>query len=169
MSRLNLTRGLSLTHIQDASANPSITNTITIQPPVYPEVKPIQEEPEGEVKLKDIEEPDTSVEAVDEIEYLKSIIRIYMAQKFTYEGKQIVCTSEELSNLIKALTGGEVSIETGDIDIECGCCSSKEIPLKAVSKIWIVKDDVQTVFRYSYPQFLYLFDQYNISLKFIHT
>lgn len=159
MSRLNLTRGISLSHIQDASANPSITNSITIVPPAsvqpdtigsrtasvsYPEVQPHSatstpefepppDNSEGvqEVKYRSID----NEEAVDEIEYLKSIIRIYMAQKFTFEGKQIVCTVEELKSLIRALTGGEVSIETQDVDIECGCCTSNDIPLKSITKI----------------------------------
>lgn len=194
MSRLNLTRGVSLSHIQDASANPTVTNNITIRtesattqepsPDVtYPEVTPIRckaSEASFEavapahlatVIQRDASEQDEQPEGVppvDEIEFLKSIIRIYMNQTFTFEGKRIVCTIDELSSLIKALTGGDVTIEASDLDIECGCCGTTSTQLKQVDKIWVERGDVRTVFRYSYPQFLYLFEQYNISLKFIH-
>ena len=106
--------------------------------------------------------------AIDEVEFLKSIIRIYMGQKVLFDGQKILCTIEELSSLIRSLTGGDVSIETSDIDIECGCCSANTLGFKNISKIWITKDGVTTIFRYSYPQFIHLFEEeYNISLKLV--
>ena len=211
MNRLNVTRGVSLSHDTQATASPTVTTNINIQssPPTttveqaspasaavsevsYPdtapdgaslgsdeprlkrarrEVKPIQER---EVELPPVltSEQQSLVSPyfneVNENDFLKSIIKIYMSEPFTYKGKSIICSADELIQLVQILTGGTVTIDTSELDIDCGCCSGQDLPIKNVNKIWVTKDEETTVFRYSYPHFLNLFEIYKISLKYIH-
>lgn len=182
MNRLNVTRGVSLSHDTQATASPTVTTNINIQssPPTtaveaaveaYPEVKPIQER---EVELPPVLTSEQQSLAspyfneVNENDFLKSIIKIYMSEPFTYKGKSIICSADELIQLVQILTGGTVTIDTSELDIDCGCCSGQDLPIKNVNKIWVTKDEETTVFRYSYPHFLNLFEIYKISLKYIH-
>ena len=196
MNRLNVTRGVSLSHDTQATASPTVTTNINIQsspPPTaveaaveaYPdtapdtapngasarwdeprlkrarrEVKPIQE--------REVELVSPYFNEVNENDFLKSIIKIYMSEPFTYKGKSIICSADELIQLVQILTGGTVTIDTSELDIDCGCCSGQDLPIKNVNKIWVTKDEETTVFRYSYPHFLNLFEIYKISLKYIH-
>ena len=181
MSRVLATKGVSLTHDASISSSPSVSNNITINnidKNNYPGLNTATTE-----KILETSSPQPSVFTVpdyksaetlaqeqnNEIEFLKRIIHIYMNQPMSYQGKQIVCTSEELISLVQDLTGGQCELETNTLDVDCGCFSGKDIPILSVEKIWVVKDDERTVFKYSYPQMLSLFDEYNISIKFIHA
>lgn len=178
-NRLNVTRGVSLSHDTTATSNPSVTTNInihsqTLEPSSsqveYPEVKPISQ---MSVKERATEVISTALQSsafndVNEVEFLKGVINIYMSEPFTYKGKAIICTADELGQLVHTLTGGSVTVDTAEIDIDCGCCSGEDLPIKSVSKIWVTIDDETTVFRYSYPQYLTLFETYKISLKYVH-
>ena len=170
MNRLNVTRGVSLSHDTQATASPTVTTNINIQStPLntegrdvsYPEVKPIQER-----EVQTLTSP--YFNEVNENDFLKSIIKIYMSEPFTYKGKSIICSADELIQLVQILTGGTVTLDVSELDIDCGCCSGQDLPIKTVNKIWVTKDEETTVFRYSYPHFLNLFEIYKISLKYIH-
>ena len=167
MSRLAFTKGVSLNHDTSNNANPNVTTNINISnsTPIPSEVsvstrdiKTISED--GTVSTFDLDQ-------INEIEFLKCIIRLYMEQKITYEGKEIICTNEQLSNILSKLTGGTVEIETSEIDVDCGCFKGKNIPLRNIDKIWITTNEERTIFKYSYPQYLTLFDEYQISLKYL--
>ena len=84
-------------------------------------------------------------------------------------GTDIICKKDELINLIQTLIGGIVEIETEPMDCECGCMEKIELPLYNITKIWITIDDVKSIFKYSYPQYLSLFDDYKISLKLVRN
>ena len=181
MNRLNVTRGVSLSHDTQATASPTVTTNINIQStPLntegrdvsYPEVKPIQEREVQTLPpaLTGEQQVLTSpyFNEVNENDFLKSIIKIYMSEPFTYKGKSIICSADELIQLVQILTGGTVTLDVSELDIDCGCCSGQDLPIKTVNKIWVTKDEETTVFRYSYPHFLNLFEIYKISLKYIH-
>ena len=171
MSRLSLTRGVSLTHDSSATSAPSITNNISINTqPETSSSEPIIETQTVQDKIDNALDkvlPSDSVS--NEVSFLKQIIKIYMNQPIYFEGKEIVCAPDELVKLLEALTGGQAELEASVIDVHCGCVSGKDIPVQELLKIWIIKDDARTIFKYSYPQYLTLFDEYNISLKYVRV
>ena len=172
MSRLSLTRGVTLTHDSSATSAPSITNNISIntQPEATTQETPVIETQTVQDKIDNALDkvlPSDSVS--NEVSFLKQIIKIYMNQPIYFEGKEIVCAPDELVKLLEALTGGQAELEASVIDVHCGCVSGKDIPVQELLKIWIIKDDARTIFKYSYPQYLTLFDEYNISLKYVRV
>ena len=189
MSRLSLTRGVSLTHDSSATSAPSITNNISINTqPETSSSEPIIETQTVQDKIDNAldkvlpsdsgcaplalasAEPLRGAGSVsNEVSFLKQIIKIYMNQPIYFECKEIVCAPDELVKLLEALTGGQAELEASVIDVHCGCVSGKDIPVQELLKIWIIKDDARTVFKYSYPQYLTLFDEYNISLKYVRV
>ena len=170
MSRLSLTRGVTLTHDSSATSAPSITNNISIntQPDSNPQESPVVETKTVQDKIDNALDKVLPSDTVsNEVSFLKQIIKIYMNQPIFFEGKEIVCAPDELVKLLEALTGGQVELEASVIDVNCGCVSGKDLPVQELLKIWIIKDDSRTVFKYSYPEYLTLFDEYNISLKYV--
>ena len=102
----------------------------------------------------------------DTIEFLKLLLKSYMNNPIKYNG-YIICTIPLLEHLIELLTGCD-NCEVITADPELNCCG-KEISthIVPVSKIWVKNGENTEVFKYKYSQYLQLFEEYNVSLKFV--
>ena len=163
------TKGLSLSHENISSSNPVITNNISISNCENGDEKSIQVIEKQSIEdntlniQESISQSDPSL-IQSENSFLKAILKIYIGQKLYFSGKYIVCTLQELIELIQLITNGEVDIETEPLEV--ACCGSNSSYSK-VANIWINKDGQRSIFKYSYSQFLSLFDEYKISLKIV--
>ena len=163
------TKGVSLTHENSSTSNPTITTNINIRN----SNADINSESDGKdlnvhynSPYNDIQEQ--SMDLQSELLFLKAILNIYMNQKLYFSGKYIVCTPDELINLIKLLTNSEqVEIETEPIEVSC--LGNPKLPYSKIINIWILKDNQRSIFKYSYSQFLTLFDECKVSLKVVRT
>ena len=80
--------------------------------------------------------------------------------------KLIVASVEDLSNLIKLLTGSDsVQINTSN-DIECSCIN-KDFNFVAVDKIYVQKGNETQNFKYSYPEANKILDDHHVSVKLV--
>ena len=112
----------------------------------------------------------SSNEIINELNFLRKVLDIYMSQTLIFKNKKILCTGEELIDLIKTITNVEnanIELETSVLDSSCGCINTSEIPILDVDKIWILSNNERKIFKYSYPQAISLFERCNISLKYI--
>ena len=112
----------------------------------------------------------SSNEIINELNFLRKVLDIYMSQTLVFKNKKILCTGEELIDLIKTITNAEntnIELETSVLDSSCGCINTSEIPILDVDKIWIISNNERKIFKYSYPQAISLFERCNISLKYI--
>ena len=112
----------------------------------------------------------SSNEIINELNFLRKVLDIYMSQTLVFKNKKILCTGEELIDLIKTITNVEnanIELETSVLDSSCGCINTSEIPILDVDKIWILSNNERKIFKYSYPQAISLFERCNISLKYI--
>ena len=102
----------------------------------------------------------------DTIEFLKLLLKSYMNNPIKYNG-YIICAVPLLEHLIELLTGCD-NCEVITADPELNCCG-KEISthIVPVSKIWVKNGENTEVFKYKYSQYLQLFEEYNVSLKFV--
>ena len=110
----------------------------------------------------------SSNEIINELNFLRKVLDIYTSQTLVFKNKKILCTGEELIDLIKTITNAEnIELETSVLDSSCGCINTSEIPILDVDKIWILSNNERKIFKYSYPQAISLFERCNISLKYI--
>ena len=110
----------------------------------------------------------SSNEIINGLNFLRKVLDIYMSQTLVFKNKKILCTAEELIDLIKTITNAEnIELETSLLDSSCGCINTEQIPILDVDKIWILSNQERRIFKYSYPQAISLFERYNISLKYI--
>ena len=134
------------------------------------EVNPYSNLEPGEVKYdpdKNKSESKTRDENSATIEFLKLVISAYANNPIKIN-EYVICTDLLLSDLIHTLTGcDEVRIDKGDIEVSC--CGSKTMPIIPISKIWTVTNGSAEVFKYKYSQFIQVFEDYHISLKFIYV
>ena len=106
----------------------------------------------------------SSNEIINELNFLRKVLDIYMSQTLVFKNKKILCTGEELIDLIKTITNAEnIELETSVLDSSCGCINTSEIPILDVDKIWILSNNERKIFKYSYPQAISLFERCNIS------
>ena len=176
---MSFTKGLSFVHETNASSktscNPSITNNISIhasnevsESSQYKvlDTSEVKYEPTG-IPINNTPE---SPSVINEIEFLKKVLLIYMSQKFYFSGKFLVLKPDELLDIIETLLPDkQITINCSEIE-ELGCCGfGKDIPIKKIETIWVSKDDVQQNFKYCYSNLVSLLDQYKISIKFVRA
>ena len=166
------TKGLSLSHENYSTSNPVITNNISISNCETGDEKSIQVIEKQSVEDNNISNIPESISQSEpsliqsENRFLKAILRIYIGQKIYFNGKYIVCTLQELIELIQIITNGEIDIEVEPLEV--ACCGANSLYSK-VANIWVTKDGQRSIFKYSYSQFLSLFDEYRISLKVVRV
>lgn len=166
---MSYTRGVSFHHETNASSNPNITNSITINASnelsqsntsviIDPESKPDQQIQTDPVTI------------LNENEFLKKVLEIYMNQKLYWSNKYLILTSDELLDLIQTLLPDKgIVITSNDIE-DLGCCGFvKDSPIKKVESIWISDGDAQQNFKYCFSNLVALLDQYHISIKFVRV
>ena len=59
-------------------------------------------------------------------------------------------------------------VVTSDPEMQC-CGHELSTPFVAVVKIWVTVNGTKTIFKYTFSQYLQLFEQYNISLKLVNV
>ena len=167
----SITKGVSLTHENTSTSNPIINNNITINNDndnqsseklssnYSQEFKEIKEEKNNDQSIEDLQA---------ENEFLRAILKIYINQKLYFSGKNIVCSSEELCNLIQLLTKAD-EIEIENESIEVSCLGNPKLPYSKIVNIWVIKDGQKSIFKYIYSHYLSLFDECKISLKVIRV
>ena len=180
----SVTKGLSLTHENLSSSNPIINNNISIsQNSEGSDLRSSQaslSKIENEISIERNHKSEAATECNEgadinsefgliqcENNFLKAILRIYIGQKIYFNGKYIVCTLSDLIELISLLTNSEVEIDIEPFEVSC--CGTNSNPYSKVTNIWVNKDEQRSIFKYSYSQFLSLFDEYKISLKVVRV
>ena len=164
------TKGVSLSHENLSSSNPVITNNISINNCDNGDEKSIQVIEKQSVEDNVISNNQEYVPQNDpsqiqsENNFLRAILKIYIGQKLYFSGKYIVCTLPELIELIQLITNGEIDIEVEPFEV---ACCGKNSSYSKIANIWVNKDGQRSIFKYSYSQFLSLFDEYRISLKVV--
>lgn len=173
----HITKGIETLKILDPKSNltSTIQNNININTEqIKPNENIEQDNPystnnlnEQLNNLQDIKY-NSSNEIINELNFLRKVLDIYMSQTLIFKNKKILCTGEELIDLIKTITNAEnIELETSVLDSSCGCINTSEIPILDVDKIWILSNNERKIFKYSYPQAISLFERCNISLKYI--
>ena len=183
----SVTKGVSLTHENVSSSSPVINNNISIQntsqndepstaSPLGQTVE-ITNESTVSTAQSDINNHDT--EAINcerearatsceaENKFLKAILKIYINQKLYFSGKYIVVDINELAELIHVLVDDKVEVEAEPIEVNC--LGNPKLPYAKIINIWVNKNGQRCIFKYTYPQLLTLFDEYNISLKVVRA
>ena len=157
------------------SSPPSSSNLLTPTNPysAIPNNESVvyQSPTDSEIKTRDVNLTETPAnlsekDKTDTIEFLKLLLKSYMNNPIKYNG-YIICTVPLLEHLIELLTGCD-NCEVITADPELNCCG-KEISthIVPVSKIWVKNGENTEVFKYKYSQYLQLFEEYNVSLKFV--
>ena len=179
----SVTKGVSLTHENISSSSPVINNNINIQSPGQNDSEQLattplsqtveitsesnfnEREQAAETLNFEREARATSCEA--ENKFLKAILKIYINQKLYFSGKYIVVDINELAELIHIVVNDIVEIEVEPIEVNC--LGNPKLPYSKVANIWVNKNGQRYIFKYTYPQLLTLFDEYNISLKVVRA
>ena len=175
------TKGVSITHENLSSSNPIIHNNISIN-------NDVNKDDNGSVNITEIhysqQEAQSKAEEliqhasvnpnlhdsvgasrVDiqyENNFLRPILRLYIGQTLYFNGEYIVCYLSELIELIQLLTNADVEIEVEPLEV--ACCGAKSSPYSKINNIWINNDGQRSIFKYTYSQYLSLFDDLTSSL-----
>lgn len=121
-----------------------------------------------EVKLEEPTEKLTNEDQISTINFLKLVLEAYMNNPIKFNG-YVICSVPILENLIETLTScDDCSIDIA-VDPDAGCCGSSTSKILPVSKIWVKNNDSSELFKYKYSQFIKVFEDYHISLKFVYV
>ena len=119
-----------------------------------------------EVKLDEPAEKLTAEDSTSTINFLKLLLQSYMSNPIKFNG-YVICSIPVLEHLIETLTSCDsCDIEVNDVDAGCCGTSTRIIP---INKIWVRNGETTEIFKYRYSQFLQVFEQYRISLKFVYV
>lgn len=119
-----------------------------------------------EVNLEDPADKISKEDSISTINFLKLVLQSYMNNPIKFNG-YVICTVPLLENLIEVLTDCddcEVEYENN----ESGCCGAAVNHIVPISKIWVNGKGSRDIFKYKYSQYLQVFDEYHISLKFVY-
>ena len=127
---------------------------------------PIEEIKSRDVNLEDSPEKLSQKDTISTINFLKLLLESYINNPIKYNG-YIICSVPVLENLIETLTNcDDCDIQIADIETKCCTISSKNII--PITKIWVKNNDSCELFKYKYSQYLQIFEEYHISLKFAY-
>lgn len=120
-----------------------------------------------EVKLDEPADKLNVDDSISTINFLKLVLQSYLSNPIKYNDF-VICSVPVLEELIETLTGcDDCSIDIADI--ETGCCGTVSKRIIPITKIWCKNGDVNDVFKYKYSQYLQIFEEYRISLKFVYV
>ena len=144
---------------------PSVSVSTTTKP-----IEPTEESihyATREVKLDEPADKLNTEDSISTINFLKLVVQSYMSNPIKYND-YVICSVPVLENLIETLTGcDDCSIDIADF--ESGCCGSVNKRIVPITKIWTRNGDSSEVFKYRYSQYLQIFEEYKISLKFVYV
>ena len=147
-------------------------------PEVIVEPNTIQSEPVREVqpltidvKPSEVNSNDGSVDSLlkykDNVIEALSVLLLIIENNPLIINKFIVASAEDLAQLIKLLTGADsVQINTSN-DIDCQCITSGSY--RTVDKIYVVKGNETSNFKYSYPDANKILDDHHVSVKLVRV
>ena len=161
----SFTKGISFRHECNSSSQPTINNNISISN---------NNESSERFSVK-VEQPIEEVEQVkehstilNETEFLRKVLNIYMNQKLYWQNKFLILSPDELLELIQTLLPDKSIVITSNELDDVNCCGFvKDIPIRKVDSIWIDEDNNKQSFKYQYSNLVSLFDQYKISIKYV--
>ena len=160
------------TSAASTTSTPPSDNPYAYVPPLPPESTSVNYCSPDEIKTRDVnltQSPNnmSDKDKNDTIEFLKLLLKSYINNPIKYNG-YIICTVPLLERLIELLTGcDECSVMTADPEINC-CGKEISSHIVPVSKIWVKNGNDTEIFKYKYSQYLQLFEEYNVSLKFVY-
>ena len=157
------------------------TEPIPPVPPVPATPAPVEENPyqnlepgavqyntTRDVKLEEPAEKLSQEDSIATINFLKLVLAAYMSNPIKYNG-YVICSVPNLENMIETLTScDDCSIDIA-VDPDAGCCGSSKVKIVPVSKIWVRNNETSELFKYKYSQFIKVFEDYHISLKFVYV
>ena len=158
--------------VKQNPSNPPSDNPYAYVPPLPPEPNSVNYCSPDEIKSRDVnltQSPNnmSDKDKNDTIEFLKLLLRSYINNPIKYNG-YIICTVSLLERLIELLTGcDECTVMTSDPEMNC-CGKEISTHIVPVSKIWVKNGNDTEIFKYKYSQYLQLFEEYNVSLKFVY-
>ena len=121
-----------------------------------------------DVKLEEPAEKLSQEDSIATINFLKLVLAAYMSNPIKYNG-YVICSVPNLENMIETLTScDDCSIDIA-VDPDAGCCGSSKVKIVPVSKIWVRNSETSELFKYKYSQFIKVFEDYHISLKFVYV
>ena len=121
-----------------------------------------------DVKLEEPTEKLSQEDSIATINFLKLVLAAYMSNPNKYNG-YVICSVPNLENMIETLTScDDCSIDIA-VDPDAGCCGSSKVKIVPVSKIWVRNNETSELFKYKYSQFIKVFEDYHISLKFVYV
>ena len=121
-----------------------------------------------DVKLEEPAEKLSQEDSIATINFLKLVLAAYMSNPIKYNG-YVICSVPNLENMIETLTScDDCSIDIA-VDPDAGCCGSSKVKIVPVSKIWVRNNETSELFKYKYSQFIKVFEDYHISLKFVYV
>ena len=120
-----------------------------------------------DVKLDEPADKLTAEDSIATINFLKLVLQSYMNNPIKYNG-YVICSVPTLENLIETLTSCD-NCDVQIADIETNCCGASSPHIIPIAKIWVKNGDTTELFKYKFGQFLQIFEQYHISLKFVYN
>ena len=117
-----------------------------------------------EVKLNEPAEHLNNEDSISTINFLKLVLKAHLDNPVKLNSI-VICSVPVLENIIETLTGcDDCSVEYGDVEVKCCKNINNIVP---ISKIWVQTNGNNEVFKYKYSNYLQLFEEYKISLKFV--
>ena len=122
---------------------------------------------ERDVKLNENPEKLSQVDSIATINFLKLVLQSYMNNPIKYNG-YVICSVPVLENLIETITSADdCDIDFQDFESEC-CGNSSTTKIVPITKIWVTVNGNKEIFKYKYSSLIPVFEEYNISLKFVY-
>ena len=170
---MSFTKGVSFHHETNASSQPTINNNISIQTNNESGCEIKTDNPYAVIEPGEVRYGQPTNTPTDgftnEAQFLRRVLSHYMNQKLYWSGKYLVLTAQELAELIGLLLPGQnVDVLVSDVEVSC-CGASRELPFDKVESIWITKDDVRQNFKYVFSNLVALFEEYQISIKYVRA
>ena len=167
-------------HKDLTNQNPTITNNISIRSDSgatiqatgdggefnlqYPPPPTVQQAPPMPQDLN-------SDQIQTENEFLKHVLHIYMNQPFYFKNKHILLSTDEMLDLLHVLLPQyEINIRLAEEE-ETGCCGAvrDKLNIVKIDSIWLNRGEEAVNFKYAFSNLVSLFNQYNISTKYIRA
>ena len=163
---------LSLSPRNNHRSSQTTNQTVNVILPRESKVEQSQQLPEEssihytnrEVKLNEPAEHLNNEDSISTINFLKLVLKAHLDNPVKLNSI-VICSVPVLENIIETLTGcDDCSVEYGDVEVKCCKNINNIVP---ISKIWVQTNGNNEVFKYKYSNYLQLFEEYKISLKFV--
>lgn len=132
--------------------------------PIPPTVQYPPPENDYPVYERSVELDDETQKLNDSVEFLKLVVRAYQ-DNVIYFNKYVVLVEDDLTNMLQSILHATEINYLYDDDYVAKCC--QKTGFAKISKIMIKRDEKVENLKYNYPEIYDVFDNYNISLKYV--